>query len=211
MGALEHQWIARRCPKRQGQIDTGVVRALHQFSQMSKFRRCCMEMMAWSLSKEARAKVCAYFLSLDTDKHGTISLAELKAAMGGALHMPDEEVERAFDVLDSNCNEEICYSDFLAAMVSTKVDLDDELLRSTDSMLVVVATSRWTVSKTSLATRLRVCVLRRLSVRQDMLRTERYPTPSLRLTCAGPPQGQTLLNDGSLWTLPQMRSLTAAS
>jgi len=129
--ALEHPWIVRRQQARPVEVDVGVVKALHQFSQASKFRRCCMEMMAWSLSNDDRAKVCEDFLSLDTDKQGTISLAELRAAMASTLCIPDEEVERAFAVLDSNCDKEICYSEFLAAMVSSKIDLNDELLHST--------------------------------------------------------------------------------
>merc|ERR1712048_132399 len=88
-------------------------------------------MMAWSLSKEDRAKVCAQFLSLDTDNQGTISVEELKAAMAGTLRIPDQEVQRAFAALDANGDKEICYSEFLAAMVSTKIDLNDELLHST--------------------------------------------------------------------------------
>ena len=34
------------------EIDKGIVDALRQYGQASRFRRACMEMMAWSLSNE---------------------------------------------------------------------------------------------------------------------------------------------------------------
>uniref|UniRef100_A0A7S4RVJ5 Calmodulin n=1 Tax=Alexandrium monilatum TaxID=311494 RepID=A0A7S4RVJ5_9DINO len=128
--ALQHPWIARhhRCD---GKVDAGVVKALQQFGHVCKFRRCCMEIMAWSLTNEQRAKVCEYFYSLDTSSQGTISLAELRRAMKHLGISDEAEVQNVFEALDSNQDHEIHYSDFLAAMVSTKIELDDELMRST--------------------------------------------------------------------------------
>jgi len=108
-------------------VDEGVVKALQQFGQESKFRRCCMEMIAWSLSNEERAKVCEHFISLDTTRQGTITLEELRRAME-SLGVSDEEVLRVFLALDTNQDQEIHYSDFLAAMVSTKIDLNEDLM-----------------------------------------------------------------------------------
>jgi calcium-dependent protein kinase len=130
--ALEHQWIIKRSQKTnaEAEVDLSVVDALRQFGQASKFRRCCMEMMAWSLSNDERAKVRQYFVSMDGNKQGTITLMELKKVLEDKFNVSDEETNRIFAALDSNNDEEIHYSDFLAAMVSTRIALHDDLLKS---------------------------------------------------------------------------------
>jgi calcium-dependent protein kinase len=131
--ALEHQWIVKRTQKSNttdAEGESSVVDALRQFGQASKFRRCCMEMMAWSLSNEERAKVRQYFVSMDGNKQGTITLVELKKVLEDKFHVSDEETNQIFAALDSNNDEEIHYSDFLAAMVSTRIALHDDLLKS---------------------------------------------------------------------------------
>merc|ERR1719394_1577252 len=107
-----------------------VVNALVQFGQATKFRRCCMEMMAWSLSNEERAKVRQYFVSMDQNHQGTITLQELKKVLEDKFHVPEDETRQVFAALDTNNDEEIHYSDFLAAMVSTRIALHDDLLKS---------------------------------------------------------------------------------
>merc|ERR1712203_1166541 len=80
--ALEHPWILKKHEKAERPIDTDIVDGLRQFGQASKFRRACLEMMAWSLSNEERAKVREYFIALDVGHKGTISLIEMR----GMLH-----------------------------------------------------------------------------------------------------------------------------
>jgi len=128
--ALEHPWIAQRETNAQPEVDDKVVDALRQFGQASKFRRCCMEMMAWSLTNEERAKVRNYFVSMDKNHRGTITLQELKQVLQEKFNVPADETKAIFDSLDSNHDEEIHYSDFLAAMVNTRIALHDDLLKS---------------------------------------------------------------------------------
>jgi len=68
---------------------------------------------------------------MDADNNGTITLAELRSVLQEKFHVPDEETRQVFASLDSNSDTEIHYSDFLAAMVSTRIGLHDDLLRST--------------------------------------------------------------------------------
>eukprot|EP00434_Breviolum_minutum_P041274 symbB.v1.2.036715.t1/scaffold5176.1/size30145/4 len=90
-----------------------------------------MEMMAWSLSNEERAKVRQHFIALDKSQQGTIKLGDLKQVLAEQFNISNEETLQIFDALDSNHDEEIHYSDFLAAMVSTRIKLHDHLLQST--------------------------------------------------------------------------------
>jgi len=130
--ALEHVWIEKRLSSQKPvEVDRSIMEALRSFGRNSKFRRCCMEMMAWSLSNEERAKVRQYFISMDKDQNGTITLNELKDALVDKFQVPDDEALQIFDAMDSNSDEEIHYSDFLAAMVSTRIKMHDSLLATT--------------------------------------------------------------------------------
>lgn len=128
--ALEHVWIVRRYQLAKKEIDPSVVDALRQFSKSSKFRRSCLKMMAWSLSNEERAKVRGYFTALDTQKTGTITLEELRECLVEKFNISDSETQLIFQSMDANRNEHIQYSDFLAAMVSTRLQVHDDLLRT---------------------------------------------------------------------------------
>lgn len=129
--ALNYPWIVQRDEAHHVELDATVVDALRQFGHASRFRRCCMEMMAWSLSNEERSKVEEYFVSLDTSHDGTIKLHELKHVLVDKFHITDKETCDIFHAMDSTHHDEIHYSDFLAAMVSTRIALHDDLLRAT--------------------------------------------------------------------------------
>jgi calcium-dependent protein kinase len=106
--------------------------ALRHFSQTSQFRRIFLEMMAWSLSDDEIAKVRDCFLSLDKNQKGTITMQDLKLVMVDKLHLVDEkELRKVFNSLDYNHDREIHYSDFLAAMINTQIDISDDVLNDT--------------------------------------------------------------------------------
>jgi calcium-dependent protein kinase len=126
--ALVHPWICKNPASRPKEVSRGVAEAFRQFRQASLFRRCCMEILAWSLSNEDRAKVRETFLSLDTRLQGAITLGELQSVM---LQVMDEsEALQIIKALDYNHDKEIHYSDFLAACVNTQtqITLNRELL-----------------------------------------------------------------------------------
>jgi len=128
--ALEHPWIAERHHHTLEEVDSKVVDALRQFGHSTKFKRACLEMMAWSLSNEDRAKVQEQFEVMDTHHQGTITLHDLKQVLIEKFHVPEKETREIFNALDSNHDEEIHYSDFLAAMVSTRIAMHDDLLKA---------------------------------------------------------------------------------
>merc|ERR1740127_107922 len=70
--ALLHPFIRDRHFDDKTQVDAGIVKALRDYGHQSRFRRCCMSLMAWSLSQEERAKVEGYFLALDANHQGAI-------------------------------------------------------------------------------------------------------------------------------------------
>lgn len=87
--------------------------------------------MAWSLTNKHHAQVRDHFLALDKNHDGAISLDELREAMGKNGCESEGEVCQVFDMLRSGHEVEIHYSDFLAAMVCSHLELDEGILQVT--------------------------------------------------------------------------------
>jgi Ca2+-binding EF-hand superfamily protein len=87
-----------------------------------------MSLMAWSLTNAQHAQDRDHFLALDKDHDGAISLEELKEALG-RTDADETEIHRVFDLLSQGHEDKIHYSDFLAAMVSTHLEVDDHLVQ----------------------------------------------------------------------------------
>eukprot|EP00747_Dinoflagellata_sp_TGD_P080653 gnl/TRDRNA2_/TRDRNA2_160988_c1_seq1.p1 gnl/TRDRNA2_/TRDRNA2_160988_c1~~gnl/TRDRNA2_/TRDRNA2_160988_c1_seq1.p1 ORF type:complete len:566 (+),score=162.35 gnl/TRDRNA2_/TRDRNA2_160988_c1_seq1:76-1773(+) len=130
-GALKHPWIADRATIQADIVDQGVVDALSDFAKASKFRRACMSMMAWSLTNDERKQVRDIFMQMDKNKSGTIKLWELKKVLEEKFHISDAQTREIFNAMDTNHDEEIHYSDFLAAMLSSRIAVHDDLLKKT--------------------------------------------------------------------------------
>jgi len=128
--ALQHTWIVSR-ETHSNPLTVDIVDALVDFGKISNFRRACMSMMAWSLTNEERAKVRDAFIKMDQDNTGTIKLWEFKKVMKDMCNMKDEQASQLFDMIDTNETHEIHYSEFLAAMVATRLNMHDDMLKAT--------------------------------------------------------------------------------
>lgn len=129
--ALSHPFILKHDRKNDDCVDQGVAEALLTFSKASQFRRACMSVMAWSLTNEERAQVRDMFIAMDTSKQGTITMSELKECLTKKFAITDKSIQPIFEALDTSQNEEIHYSEFLAAMCSTRIAMHDDLLKTT--------------------------------------------------------------------------------
>mmetsp|Transcript_33124 Transcript_33124/g.52700 ORF Transcript_33124/g.52700 Transcript_33124/m.52700 type:complete len:567 (-) Transcript_33124:30-1730(-) len=129
--ALKHKWLTSSFEAEVDAIDSkDIASSMYEFAQASKFRRTCMLAMAWSLTNDERSKVRQAFLKMDQNKHGTITLGEFKTVIEENFHLSDERIEELFNAIDAAHNHEIQYSEFLAAMVSSRIDLHDDLICS---------------------------------------------------------------------------------
>lgn len=133
--ALNHEFITKRSDRAaaaaSAEVDDSVAKSIINFAEASKFRRACLTAMAWSLTNEERTKLRDDFLKIDKTQSGTITLPEFKAVVEERFHLDDVEVKVMFDKLDTASTEEIHYTDFLAAMVSSRIALHDDLLKAT--------------------------------------------------------------------------------
>jgi calcium-dependent protein kinase len=124
--ALEHPWIFRsREQACEGMND--VVRSLFNFGQLSQLQQHCMQMCAWSLPNEDHARVRDYFTALDRGQKGVIKMSELKSFL---KTFSADESSNAQSVEKDDCSQEqeMCYSEFLAAMLGNKIELNDKIL-----------------------------------------------------------------------------------
>jgi len=110
-------------------VSNDVIDSLAQFASASRFQRACMSVMSWSLTKDERAKVRDAFVDLDTDNTGTISISELRVVFEGKVS--EEKMAHIFEALDTSGDHEINYSEFLAAMLSTELEVDDTMILKT--------------------------------------------------------------------------------
>jgi calcium-dependent protein kinase len=128
--ALEHPWIASVPTLLQSGL-AQAAQSLHKFSRVSKFRQNCMRVLAWTLPQEDMANSYQLFLSLDKSQTGSITFSELRNVMAEELQMTnDSEIMQTFAALDYNHDQEIHFSDFLAAMIGTVIDFRDSSLRT---------------------------------------------------------------------------------
>mmetsp|Transcript_61817 Transcript_61817/g.147483 ORF Transcript_61817/g.147483 Transcript_61817/m.147483 type:complete len:568 (-) Transcript_61817:147-1850(-) len=131
--AIEHPWVKHRDDnfKDHHHVDQDMVNAMVNFSHASQFRRACMSVMAWSLTNEERAKVRDAFLELDTKREGTVKMWEFKQVLEDQFHIDHDEVVAIFEKMNTSHDEEIHYTEFLSAMVSSRIQLHDDLLKAT--------------------------------------------------------------------------------
>lgn len=113
----------------QGKVDTTIAQALVDFAEASKFKRMCLSSLAWTLTNDDRVLLQDAFLEMDTANIGTIRLADFKKVLQDNFQLPDDHVVALFDRLNSSSTEEIHYTDFLAAMVKSKIHVNQDLLR----------------------------------------------------------------------------------
>lgn len=132
--ALAHPWIRDREQMPSGTdssgLDASVVHSLAAYARASKFRRTCLQVMAWSLSNSEMAEVREAFMELDQDKKGTIQLHELRTVLEDRFDITDEETRKIFAALDASNHEEVKYSEFLAAMMSSRIEIHEDLVRT---------------------------------------------------------------------------------
>mmetsp|Transcript_92698 Transcript_92698/g.215427 ORF Transcript_92698/g.215427 Transcript_92698/m.215427 type:complete len:599 (-) Transcript_92698:282-2078(-) len=129
--ALEHPWIKGRKQARAAHIDTDILASLRSFAHASHFRRAVLSMMAWSLSTDDIAELREQFLLLDNQKQGTITHQELKLVLEERFHIGSDEARQLFESLDTDNNEQIEYTEFLAAALMGRVKAHEDVLRKT--------------------------------------------------------------------------------
>eukprot|EP00931_Biecheleriopsis_adriatica_P018073 TRINITY_DN12745_c0_g1_i3.p1 TRINITY_DN12745_c0_g1~~TRINITY_DN12745_c0_g1_i3.p1 ORF type:complete len:480 (+),score=94.57 TRINITY_DN12745_c0_g1_i3:33-1472(+) len=115
--ALEHPWFKAACVSIEHDVSPSALEALCGFGDKTPFRRCCMRLMAFSLSDEQIRDLRQVFLCMDNKHHGSLELLELEKVLISKLRLEPEQVE------------EVHFSEFLAANICS-FTFEDELLEA---------------------------------------------------------------------------------
>ena len=109
-----------------------VATRLREFSSLAKMKRVAMQFIATSLGEEEIAGLREMFLRMDTDRSGTITLAELRAGLQSVgAQVSDSEVERILVETDIDHSGAIEYAEFLAATLRlSKIEQQENLKKA---------------------------------------------------------------------------------
>lgn len=88
-------------------------------------------MAAFSLGREERQELQEQFLALDTEGRGTIKWHQLRTVFLDNFNIECAETKRIFDSLDADRDDEVSYSDFLAAAMHGHVQAHNDVLLKT--------------------------------------------------------------------------------
>mmetsp|Transcript_13245 Transcript_13245/g.31367 ORF Transcript_13245/g.31367 Transcript_13245/m.31367 type:complete len:628 (+) Transcript_13245:75-1958(+) len=128
--ALQHGFLSKS-GREERFLEPGTLRSLRKFARASAFRRALLSIVALSLSNEDRNLLHEQFLAMDREKRGTITLLEMKSVLEENYHVDGAEAEALFSCLDTDNDDEIEYSEFLAAALIGRVQVHEDLLRKT--------------------------------------------------------------------------------
>lgn len=123
---------------------TAVINSLNHYTHETHIKRAALAMIANHLDSSVLDDIHAIFLMLDTDKSGTITHDNFNDFIHGEL--TEAQTERLFKCIDVSHHGEISYSDFVAALLETRVVLDEQKVRDAFKHFNVSGTGRITRS-----------------------------------------------------------------
>ncbi|KFG57509.1 calcium-dependent protein kinase CDPK4A [Toxoplasma gondii RUB] len=130
--ALNHVWIASLESKNDVPLSLDFLTAVEKFARCSKLRRANLTMMAYSVTSEAAGGLDKLFFAFCKSPKATLGLDEFISAMKTQFPFLDiGQVVRLFQAMDSSCENEISYNDFLAVMLKPQLEKEEFLLLHT--------------------------------------------------------------------------------
>jgi calcium-dependent protein kinase len=143
--ALNHRWLTSALPTNRPVLSAASLRSIVSYAGAPSLRRAVLQLVARELSPDDVADLRRAFLDMAGDEEGTVRLSELKAAIRGDESVqpadfepktPARRLRRAktdklvelFQAMDVNGDEQIYYSDFVAATMKEKENFRQEHL-----------------------------------------------------------------------------------
>jgi len=123
--ALQHPWFSMDTPKTASvQVSPEILQGLVRFASQSHLCRAAAASLVYAqdvLVAEDLRSLEAQFQMLDANEDGSISVSELSVALNQTLGILAEDAQKIFRTLDLDGDAGIQYSEFLAAIVGSKV------------------------------------------------------------------------------------------
>jgi calcium-dependent protein kinase len=131
---MHHPWLAETLGNGEDtttstSIDIGVLKNIQTFSRQNAIRRAALGLIALSMTQGEVDVVEEEFRKLDKQKVGTISLEGLTKVLQTQLNMSEAEAKLIFNRMDQTGNQEIHYTEFLAAALQAKMILNEKYIK----------------------------------------------------------------------------------
>jgi calcium-dependent protein kinase len=148
VAALNHEWLVNTAPApRNPSLSTATIRSIGSYAEAPSLKRAMLQLLAQELEPIDVAALRRTFLELADDDDGTVSFSKLKAAIrcdeparqtdaDAKAHSrrirraKTEQLKELFDVMDVNGDEQIYYSEFVAATINENLMLREEHIRA---------------------------------------------------------------------------------
>jgi len=121
---LNHEWfeIAEKLKGEEGDaLDLDLLQNLKEFKSTSMLKKTAMSVLVKLLTAKEIGKLKKQFEAIDTDFTGYIDAEELSTAMKKSnLNVPAKEIDKIISEIDYKGNNQINYSEFIAATLKTK-------------------------------------------------------------------------------------------
>jgi len=145
--ALNHQWLTCTASTNKPVLSSAALRSIGSYAGASSLRRAMLQLVARELAPDDVADLRRSFLDMAGDEEGTVRLSELKAAIRGddSSQLADsdpktparklrraktEKLTELFHAMDANGDEQVYYSDFLAATMNEEINFREEHIRA---------------------------------------------------------------------------------
>ena len=123
---LNHPWLRDQINRNPDPLILDVSKLI-QYQRSIKFRRMILNYMATQCSTDEIAEIGGLFLKLDTNHDGTLSYAEIQAALNNS-NISKPELERLIEIIDVNQAGCIDFTEFLAVFMDRRVYMCQEKL-----------------------------------------------------------------------------------
>jgi len=128
---LKHPWMKENGVASEKPLDNAILTRLNNFASMNKFKKEAMKIIAGNMPEEEIVGLKHMFEAIDADKSGTITAAELRAAlMDKGTALKEQDVQALLEMVDVDENGTIEYHEFLAATMSQHQMEKEENLRA---------------------------------------------------------------------------------
>ena len=132
--AMDHPWLKTMLGKYSqdsgdSEIEMDVLTNIRLFSRQNAMRRAALGLIAMSMTTADVSAVEEEFRKLDRNKIGTIKLEELTEVLKAQLHMSEAEAKLIFNRLDQTGDQEIHYTEFVAAALQAKLILNEKYIK----------------------------------------------------------------------------------
>ena len=109
-------------------------RRINKYKNYNKLKKAILTFIASRLSCEESSKLREIFLNMDEDKNGYISFEDFRKYVINEYDIDDlieneEELKKGFEGVDIDHNNQIDYTEFLAANLNEKIFLKNEKLK----------------------------------------------------------------------------------